>query len=242
MENPYQRQQQQFMNRGQDRRGFDDRGGFDDFGNFPYAPGEIRTQDVSAPPEGVMDTMEDFKNDPRITSPESSNTGSFYGSQNSFHAPPEGVIGTMGGYGGFLGSAGSGQSQEEFNRTGARPYQGPYSTPAGPTFGDMQYRGATPGGSTNDILKSLVGLGADPNNTAQRTMQDAMNAQKNQQTSSNTMLDGSRPPQPPMQPPFNPYQKFNYGGGRGGYKNDRRFGGRLPQSAIDDPVGSYHTM
>jgi len=140
------------MNRGQDRRGFDDRGGFDDFGNFPYAPGEIRTQDVSAPPEGVMDTMEDFKNDPRIT------------------------------------------------------------------------------GSTNDILKSLVGLGADPNNTAQRTMQDAMNAQKNQQTSSNTMLDGSRPPQPPMQPPFNPYQKFNYGGGRGGYKNDRRFGGRLPDN------------
>lgn len=136
--------------------------------------------------------------------------------------PPEGVMGTMGGYGGFLGSAGSGQSQEEFNRTVRN---------AGPT---QQ--------STNDILKSLVGLGADPNNTAQRTMQDAINAQRNQQTSSNTMLDGTRPPQPPMQPPFNPYQQFNYGGGsdprgRGGYKNDRRFGGRLPGAV--DPGFSY---
>jgi hypothetical protein len=208
MENPYQRQQQQFMNRGQDRGGFDDRGN---------APGE-------------MTTMEEFKN--------------FPGMQNT---PPEGVMGTLGGYGGFLGSAGSGQSQEEFNRTGARPYQGPYSTPAGPAPGEMttmddpygrRNAGSTQQ-STSDILKSLVGLGADPSNSAGRTMQDAINAQRNQQTSSNTMLDGSRPPQPPMQPPFNPYQQFNYGGGRdprgrGGYKNDRRFGGRLPGAGMAD--------
>ena len=118
---------------------------------------------------------------------------------------------------------------------------------AGPAPGEMTTmddpygrRNAGPGQqSTSDILKSLVGLGADPNNTAQRTMQDAINAQRNQQTSSNTMLDGSRPPQPPMQPPFNPYQQFNYGGGRdprgrGGYKNDRRFGGRLPGAGMAD--------
>jgi len=197
MENPYQRQQQQFMNRGQDRRGFDDRAtGFDGASITDYGRGGL-------PPD-----------------------------------PPEGVIGTLGGYGGFLGSAGSGQSQEEFNRTVRN---------AGAAPGDMQYRGATPGGSTNDILQSLVGLGADPNNTAQRTMQDAINAQKNQQTSSNTMLDGSRPPQPPMQPPFNPYQQFNYGKdsgprGRGGFdyqqfNNDRRLGRRLPGAV--DPGFSY---
>jgi hypothetical protein len=206
MENPYQRQQQQFMNRGQDRGGFDDRAtGFDGSSiGQPFGEGGS-----GLPPDPTQN----------------SNTGSFYGSQNSFHAPPEGVMGTMGGYGGFLGSAGSGQSQEEFNRT---------TRNAGPTPGDMQYRGATPGGSTNDILKSLVGLGADPNNTAQRTMQDAMNAQRAQATPT--------PARPPMQPPFNPYQQFNYGGGsdprgRGGYKNDRRFGGRLPGAV--DPGFSY---
>ena len=110
------------MNRGQDRGGFDDN--------------PIHTMDI--PQFGYGGNGADAYVDPT----QSSNTGSFYGSQNSFHAPSEGVMGTMGGYGGFLGSAGSGQSQEEFNRT-------------------TRNAGSTQQ-STSDILKSLVGLGADP--------------------------------------------------------------------------------
>ena len=102
-----------------------------------------------------------------------------------------------------------------------------------------------PGGkaSIQDMMNSIVGLGSDPTNKAGYTMQDIQNAQRNQQTSSNTMLDGSRPPQLPMQPPFNPYQQFNYGGGsdprgRGGYKNDRRFGGQQGYNNLDSRAGS----
>ena len=109
-----------------------------------------------------------------------------------------------------------------------------------------------PGGkaSIQDMMNSIVGLGSDPDNKAGYTMQDIQNAQRNQQTSSNTMLDGSRPPQLPMQPSFNPYQQFNYGGGsdprgRGGYKNDRNYT-RMPEMRIPErnPDGTEmaHTM
>ena len=93
-----------------------------------------------------------------------------------------------------------------------------------------------PGGkaSIQDMMNSIVGLGSDPGNKAGYTVQDILNAQRAQATPA--------PAQPPMQPPFNPYQQFNYGKdsgprGRGGYKNDRRFGGRLPGAV--DPGFSY---
>ena len=185
MENPYQRQQQQFMNRGQDRGGFDDRGG--------SAPEEIGALPYVDPTEKWTELK-------------------------------EGEMGTMGGANGYLGSS-TGGSQDQWDR-GIRPSVQPLPSPAGKA-------------SIQDMMNSIVGLGSDPDNKAGYTMQDIQNAQRNQQTSSNTMLDGSRPPQPPMQPPFNPYQQFNYGGGRdprgrGGYKNDRRFGGRLPGAGMAD--------
>ena len=128
----------------------------------------------------------------------------------------EGEMGTLGGYGGFLGSAGGG-SQDQWDR-GIRPSVQPLPSPAGKA-------------SIQDMMNSIVGLGSDPDNKAGYTMQDIQNAQRAQATPT--------PARPPMQPPFNPYQQFNYGGGRdprgrGGYKNDRRFGGRLPGAGMAD--------
>jgi len=198
--NPYQQQQQQFNPYQQQ---------FNPYQQFGYG----QRQQMENPYQRQLQLQELMNSGQDRGGFDDSGTGSFLGSQNSFHAPSEGVMGTMGGSNGFLGSANGGGTQAEFDRT-------------------VRNAGPTPGGSTNDILKSLVGLGADPNNTAQRTMQDAMNAQQQrQQVSNNRMLDGNRPP-------FNPYQQFNYGGGsdprgRSGYKNDRNYN-RMPNVRLPD--------